>query len=480
VPANPRLTALLRLFQRVSLNRPSWTYRSLTYEFINQSNERDFRKSVSTRTATDSEYCFTLVAQTNTHFYSPILRLQYQMSAQSIIDHVKARANVNMDMVEGISDLLSLEANQDVLDFPFVTLHSFDIYVKHSNNHLDGESIMYCPFVRDTTAWSNYSTTNQAWVTDSYAAEMNLSNEQSETKISSEVFYYETTDNVSQKQVYGDSCCDDGTLVAPIWQLSPIASQVPAINFDMLSLPDYKSMYETLLRTRTSVLGRISSNPLIVAMESNKTKETESSEYTLVRDYIEARSLDQIGFERPYTLLMNPVFDKLHDKQSDIVGMAAVVIPWDSYLRDILPKDLAGVYCIIQSDCLQKYTFFIDGPDVIFYGYGDFHEDGYSKFTVEYALGRALGIRGNETVEGNCNYTMYLHPSAVFRDRFMNDAAITFAVIVGLSFLVMAITYFIYDWTVMSKHSKIMDTAAQSNAIVSVSRTTQLHFGITL
>lgn len=70
------------------------------------------------------------------------------------------------------------------------------------------------------------------------------------------------------------------------------------------------------------------------------------------------------GYEHPHSMLMVPVFDKLNDNESPIVGLLFGVLPWDMYLTNLLPHDVSGIHCVLRNTCGQTHTYRLAGSKV--------------------------------------------------------------------------------------------------------------------
>ena len=60
--------------------------------------------------------------------------------------------------------------------------------------------------------------------------------------------------------------------------------------------------------------------------------------------FLESMNNTTSGFDNPHSLLMIPVFEKLNDNTSPIVGMMFGVVPWDKYLTNLLPETTSEIY----------------------------------------------------------------------------------------------------------------------------------------
>jgi hypothetical protein len=180
-------------------------------------------------------------------------------------------------------------------------------------------------------------------------------------------------------------------------------------------------------------------------------------------------TMNNLTDQIPHTILLVPIFDRLYTDDSSVVGIISTVYAWDSFLRYTLPEGASGIHAELHNSCGQRYTFLINGPDVTFLGQGMLHDTRYSKYEFEIRVYDFMG-RSKETIsEADCLYTYRLYPTDSFQAIFKTDVPIIVTVIVAMSFVVMATTFFVYDWFVVRKNEKIISAAAHSSAIVSVS-----------
>lgn len=70
------------------------------------------------------------------------------------------------------------------------------------------------------------------------------------------------------------------------------------------------------------------------------------------------------AYDHPHSLLMVPVFEKLNDRESPIVGLIFGVVPWDLYFANLLPKDVSGIHCVLKNSCGQAHTYSLVGNKV--------------------------------------------------------------------------------------------------------------------
>lgn len=97
------------------------------------------------------------------------------------------------------------------------------------------------------------------------------------------------------------------------------------------------------------------------------TAVSEADHNTFHAQFIEGTTSDGNfnGYDHPHSLLMVPVFEKLNDRQSPIVGFIFGVLPWDRYLANLLPESgSSGVCCVLRNTCGQAHTYSLVGSKV--------------------------------------------------------------------------------------------------------------------
>jgi hypothetical protein len=58
--------------------------------------------------------------------------------------------------------------------------------------------------------------------------------------------------------------------------------------------------------------------------------------------------------ERPHTYLLTPVYERLGNKSSDVVGAFVSTVAFDRYLADLLPDRVRGIFAILKNTCGQE------------------------------------------------------------------------------------------------------------------------------
>jgi hypothetical protein len=372
-----------------------------------------------------------------------------------------------MEATQGLSELFTSESIKTKSTWPFMTLPSMGIYVNHTRTHSGSESVVVCPFVQaqDLAAWANYSVYHQGWMVED---SMNMPGNDAALGLITPMVYDVTMVNGMPSPQPTDG--SGPYPAAPVWQMSPIPAQTAIINFNTMSMPDMQQNYKDIMDTRDVVISSVDEGFIMAQdapKESDATSDSSHAHKNGIAEVSEAAQ--KAGRNLPLSRMIYPIFESLHQEDSTIVGMIINVLPWDKYLENILPEGVVGVTCVLHNTCDQSYTFLLNGPNVTYQGKGDFHQTNYDNFEQHIDLSVYGGAIDPVGSGSNCMYRMTVYPTSAFKESYKTRTPLIFSLIVLCAFLAMGITFLIYDWFVVRKNEKIIQAAAQSSAIVSVS-----------
>jgi hypothetical protein len=77
----------------------------------------------------------------------------------------------------------------------------------------------------------------------------------------------------------------------------------------------------------------------------------------------------------------------------------------DASLLDLLPEGVHGIIAVIKNNMNQSFTYEIIGPDAVYLGEGDLHEDVYDYMRVDVDLA-LYSDPAYVTTPGNVLYRM--------------------------------------------------------------------------
>lgn len=70
-------------------------------------------------------------------------------------------------------------------------------------------------------------------------------------------------------------------------------------------------------------------------------------------------------------------------------------------------------------------------------------------------------------VRGHCSYSFSFYASSLYYDQDSNDLPMIFTIVVSIIFIATSMTFCMYDGFVRRRNAKVLDAAAESNAIIS-------------
>lgn len=169
----------------------------------------------------------------------------------------------------------------------------------------------------------------------------------------------------------------------------------------------------------------------------------------------------------PHVMAYHPIHRNPVDQTSDIVGSLATGVALNAALVDLLPDGVNGIVCVMMNNMDQAYTYEIRGRDAVYLGEGDLHDTFYEYEKMQVTVDMALHSNPNYTLTpGNTQYKMHIYPSASFKDAYTSSIPMTYAVVISVTFIIVAFVFFLYDMVVQNRNENLVGKAAKSNAIV--------------
>ncbi|CAB9496653.1 Receptor-type guanylate cyclase gcy [Seminavis robusta] len=241
----------------------------------------------------------------------------------------------------------------------------------------------------------------------------------------------------------------------PSWQFSPPQYTYGITNWNVYSVPPVGSSIDAMLQlqyeTTFSEVMPYRSIDLVM------TKQEHAALHSRVTDSAP---------DHPHVLVQHPVHRDPTDYDSDIVALFSCGLALDVSLLNLLPEGVEGIHCVIKNNVNQTFTYVINGQEAIFLGEGDQHETDFSDMEMEVDLALHTNPKW-ETTKGVVSYSMHLYPSATFKSSYDSNTPEFFATIVAITFVVVAVVFFVYDVAVFNRNENLVVKAAQSIAIVS-------------
>jgi len=364
------------------------------------------------------------------------------------------------DMAETIT---TAAINNDE-DFPFVRVKLFEVPAKQTRELTGIEMFSWNPFVTEgqREAWYNFTQAEQGWYDESKEIVINDSDTLlTATSYSPGTMHpYIWRSTVEADGSRGNEEVPKGGPFAPIWQMSPPPFDPALLQYDMFGETYVETMLPVMFRTRDGLMSAL--DPTLSRLAGLAVTQTDHETF-------HSKCVTSVNglssYDHPHSVHLQPVFKKLQDPTSELVGFLALVVPWDCYLANLLPHGVNGVYAVLKNTCGQAHTYILRGNRADYLGEGDMHDENYHDTEVIVPLTQ---YRFNETrhVEGHCVYSFYLYSSEEYESASETDLPVIFAVAVGVIFITMALTFLVYDRFVHRRNMKVVDAASKSNQII--------------
>jgi hypothetical protein len=242
----------------------------------------------------------------------------------------------------------SITVSKDVgMEFPFVRVPKYELLGVHTRNSFNLENVIWAPFVEESELkkWSSFSTSEQGWYNESL-----------------NIFHSDPSNTMNRtldKGKFRDYIWDgidisSATVVAspgpfaPLWQMSPPPSSLSSINYNLLNGTGIADLVSALKRTGDFVTGNV-----------RLSSENQS------QSLLDSQSLTSYGIsEIPRTIHLTPVFERLKDRNSSLVGFLLSTIVWDQFLLSCVNDNVKGVVAVVQNSCGQAFTVLLNDGKV--------------------------------------------------------------------------------------------------------------------
>ena len=168
---------------------------------------------------------------------------------------------------------------------------------------------------------------------------------------------------------------------------SPEATFIPDIERDVYHVRSTTSPPPRAYGPITNInIGSIGANQLLLGQVIELRNETLAS---LVKPFVAIPKDEHLGFhtddlaDHPHTFFHRAVYRDANDYNSEVVATITSVVAWDASMRDLLPENVKGIFCVIKNTCEQSFTYEIVGKEAVYKGEGDFHLAQFDDLEVE-------------------------------------------------------------------------------------------------
>lgn len=115
---------------------------------------------------------------------------------------------------------------------------------------------------------------------------------------------------------------------------------------------------------------------------------------------------DEEAYSHPHSAYIQPVYQRLNDPTSDLVGFVHGTLPWDRYFLGLLPEGVRGVYCVLKNSCGEAFTYDLEGPRATYLGPGDLHEKQFQDTEAVYSFEEFDDPELALKTDGHCYWTV--------------------------------------------------------------------------
>ncbi|KAL7576124.1 hypothetical protein ACA910_004788 [Epithemia clementina (nom. ined.)] len=348
---------------------------------------------------------------------------------------------------QATAEYAATQAQAHNMTWPFVVLPKFETFGKIIREYSTIESVVFVIYVEDAQrdAFIEFIEPRyKEWVNESHTLNPAVADK----------FEPIEYDNFVKKKGPDGSWIpqDKHPFYYVLTQRSPPPTTYNTLNFDAYSEPDYAAYYDA---------GRILKGQVLTTQVRPFASSTDK-DHALIHSQLP----DSVYVDHPHSFNSLLVREDPNDLDSPVVGVISGPVAWDASLRNLLPEGVKGIHAVVRNNCNNTFTYEISGKNAFFLGDGDHHDTLYDGMAVHVPLSSSDDPLW-ATTPGHCIYDMTVYPSSSFEDDYKSQTPLIFAIVVAISFVVMAATFFIYDMFVQRRNRKLVSNAARSNAIVS-------------
>jgi hypothetical protein len=175
----------------------------------------------------------------------------------------------------------------------------------------------------------------------------------------------------------------------------------------------------------------------------------------------------------PISSIYLPIFDTMTTTSSTrkTVGIASFLIQWKTYLQSssVVTTINPTIYCVLETECQDTYTYVIRNKEVQFLAVGDVHDTHYDyakkSTTLQFNNNSTDGI--NIQYSSSCPVLLTIYPSKDFYETYHTDEPLMLAFFVTAILSGIFVLFIFYDRIVERRTQKVLKKAVQSSAVVS-------------
>jgi signal transduction histidine kinase/ActR/RegA family two-component response regulator len=399
---------------------------------------------------------------------------EFEEHFQDRVDKVFDSYLRQIDRTLGIADSFVLGlvsyANHTNQKWPFVTLPDFGKRLAKIRTLAKGTvvSTFLLVTLEQREQWQNYTVQHDEWVQEGLevqASDARYHGPYNGSIVSEHETNGEIHDNYGPSQGPGP--------FLPQWQTAPVGSKYAPYNWDGASYDILASALPELFESRRVVMSKAFNLPDLDDPVSIAATEFSTA---WVKDYI---SLDEDPTE-PASDLFYPIIatdddDGGGNSGDKVVGVISICFFFRKFIENILPQGSDGIILVFDNTCGQTFTYRLDGPQATYLGRGDLHDTKYDYLGTSTDLVQLFNLQAHDDSytglplsQQQCSYLLSVYPSSDTKNEFTTNNPKTFTVVAILIFGFTSAIFLMYDRLVERRQQKVMRTAVQSTAEVSL------------
>lgn len=299
------------------------------------------------------EMLFALLLQPLTRL--PVISPQLTRYENLVRDAATFRTNSLVNALQQASDSITAQAALQGATFPNLTVPMFEVLGEGVMAASGVTFVSYAPLVADYRKYAVYSKAHaRSWLDESIEIVLKAPNSPFTKKdfdrnkniehipwlLSPSGEFQDATEYKSGLGLY-----------LPAWQQSPPPVDPGRLNRDLLSV-DFSELFLTSKGAKAMVFGEAGPGGRVVGATSKPHEAFFHSQSVFGKD---GRNDPR---QHPHSWVVTPVFERLNDKSSDVVGFVSALLPWDQFLVGSFAESQERVAKIVlASSCGQQYEY---------------------------------------------------------------------------------------------------------------------------
>jgi class 3 adenylate cyclase len=278
----------------------------------------------------------------------------------------------------------------------------------------------------------------------------------------------------------------NGTILTPLWSVVAdeevtFPTSASLVNWNAFSDPAFRDAVQIASNTGQTVFQDMKCTSPILWSKKDNSSDDPMDQLTSVRNMI----------------VVTPVYAELPTRGNstypkDVVGYVLAIVPWTTVVQGAITKGntIHPVDVVIEDICQAKeekalFTMHVqnDINTVLISDTADAHDDDLSAFQFPANLSALANVAvadGKTTVPcwlpsheddpplyGTTQYTIIVYPTVEFQETYETDAPIIYASVVLGTFLLVSVSFLLFNYAVEKTQKKLLLTAQKQNAIVS-------------